>query len=264
MRKIILSNKKCSRKPLQQCAMSNSLHQLSRDYRALIQRLNTASPGYQGLHDFVNIKQDTCQVVPKFTIITIKAEDHTNASGSCVEFRDFQGTEKLEEALLHLQARTAECNLFLVENVCPETIALLGGYFDINPQFFADHVKNGDWFKDYNLMDQLPALPSSQKWHDFLQVRFIQTLTVSKYPYSSFDSGSKSTSQTSVDVKQDPTRDYLDPDETITRLPRKAGKLKPLAHESQDLDLLLCTKQNITTWMGKRGSEDEGKGWNGE
>jgi hypothetical protein len=240
--------------------MANSLYQSSRDYRALIQRLNKASPGYQGLHDFVNVKPDRCRVSPRFTIVTISPDEPRDSGGSNLNFRHFQSTTKLGEELTNLQSQYRSCNIFLVENVCPETIALLGGFFDINPQFFADHVKNGDWFKDYNLMDQLPALPSSQKWHDFLQVRFIQTLTVSKKSESTLDSDSKCRGEASADVPQDCSLDYLVPDDSITRLPRKAGKLIPLASDDEDLDLLLCTKQNITVWFGKRRSQDEG--WN--
>jgi hypothetical protein len=247
----------------QRYTMSGLLYQSARDYRALIRRLNKASPGYQGLHDFVNVKQDTCKVAPRFTILTIhKEEQQEESAKSSIKPRDFQSTAKLAEQLTHLQNQSGSCNIFLVENVCPESIALLGGFFDINPQFFADHVKNGDWFKDYALMDQLPALPSSQKWHDFLQVRFVQTLTVSKKSASDFDSDSNCVSETTVDVAQDPSLDYLVPDGNITRLPRKAGKLTPLARDDQDLDLLLCTKQNITVWFGKRGAKDVG--WNGK
>ena len=240
--------------------MTSSFYQSSRDYRALIHRLNKASPGYEGLHDFVNIKSDISQVAPKFTLLTINADELPVSSNPNIHFRDFHGTTKLAEELLHSQKQRGSCNIFLVENVCPQTIALLGGYFDINPQFFADHVKNGDWFKDHDLMDQIPALPSSQKWHDFLQVRFIQTLTVSKHSSSTFDS--KSMSGNNVDTEQDPSRDYLVPDESVTRLPRKAGKLMPRARDDLNLELLLCTKQNITTWFGKRGAKDEG--WNGK
>jgi hypothetical protein len=241
--------------------MAKSLYQSSRDYRALIHRLNKASPGYQGLHDFVNVKQDFCQVAPKFTVLTINSNEVEGANDSSISFRDFQGTVKLADQLTQIQAQHGSCNILLVENVCPETIALLGGFFDINPQFFADHVKNGDWFKDSDLMDQLPALPSSQKWHDFLQVRFIQTLTVSKTPESTLHSASKYESGVDAELPQDSSLDYLVPDENVTRLPRKAGKLIPLAPDNEDLDLLLCTKQNLTVWFGRRGSQ--GEDWNG-
>lgn len=241
--------------------MSNSLSRSSQAYRALIHRLRKASPGYQGLDEFVNIKKDTCQSASKFSILTISANEQQETTESRIGHQDFEGTTKLAEYLPHLQDENESCNIFLVENVCPETIVLFGGFFDINPQFFADHVKNGDWFKDSNLMDLLPALPSSQKWHDFLQVRFVQSLELFKKPPSGFDSASEWGSQTGAEVKQDPTVDYLVPDENITRLPRKAGRLTLLAPDREGPDSLLCTKQNIAVWFGKRGSQI--KGWNG-
>jgi hypothetical protein len=242
--------------------MSNQLYQSARNYRSLIHRLNKASPGYHGLDDFVNVKRDTCQATPSFTILTISTDDPDKSNEASISRRDFQSTNKLTEQLTHSQDQHGTCNIFLVENVCPETIALLGGFFDINPQFFADHVKNGDWFKDSDLMDQLPAIPSSQKWHDFLQVRFVQTLTVSTRSASAFDTASKCATEASADVAQDPSLDYLVPDESTTRLPRKAGKLTPLAQSQEGMDFLLCTKQNITVWFGERGLQEEG--WNGK
>jgi hypothetical protein len=68
--------------------------------------------------------------------------------------------------------------------------------------------------------------------------------------------------EANADVAQDPSLDYLVPDESITRLPRKAGKLTPLAQADEHLDFLLCTKQNITVWFGERGPQEEG--WNGK
>jgi len=127
-----------------------------------------------------------------------------------------------------------------------------------NPQFFADHVKNGDWFKDHDLMDQIPALPSSQKWHDFLQVRFIQTLAVTRSP-PYIEDGKKGVKGLLVNTAQNPAQDYLEPDKSVTRLPRKARKLKPRARDDQDLELLVCTKQNITAWFGKKQGDE---GWN--
>lgn len=241
-----------------------SLLQSSQEYRALIQRLNNASPGYQGLHHYVNIKPDTVGIDTEFTLLTIILEESPTPEKPCVTSREFQGIAKLADEIASSQTREGSCNIFLVENVCPQTIALLGGYFDINPQFFADHVKNGDWFKDHSLMDQIPALPSSQKWHDFLQVRFIQTITVSSNSSSNVKRLNGSEGVGVDTASQDPLQDYLVPDESITRLPRKAGKLIPRARDDEfaSLELLLCTKQCITVWFGKKATGDQG--WNGK
>jgi hypothetical protein len=113
--------------------MSNSLFQSSQHYRALGHRLNRASPGYQGLHEFVNIKEDTCESAPKFTIFTINPKEQQDSSESSTSLRAFEGTANLAEYLTHLQDQGGSCNIFLVENICPETIALSGGFFDNNP-----------------------------------------------------------------------------------------------------------------------------------
>lgn len=113
---------------------------------------------------------------------------------------------------------------------------------------------------DHDLLDQIPALPSSQIWHDFFQVRFIQTITVSRCSLSSVTLPNESEG---VDTaSQDPSQDYLVPDEENTRLSRKAGKLIPRARDDDFLELLLCTKQSITVWFGKKATGE--KGWNGK
>jgi len=250
--------------------MSNALYQSSRDYRALVRRLNNVSPGYHLLHEFVNIKLDTVQTPTRFTLLTINSESTDEEKDVEVTPREFEGTKTLTNELVNSQSQKESCNIFLVENICPATIALIGGFFDINPQFFADHVKNGDWFKDQDLMDHIPALPSSQKWHDFLQVRFIQTLAVAKPSPSTLELNrtpttfemNKGIKGSGGDTAQHPSQDYLEPDETITRLPRKAGKMIPRARDDRNLELLLCTKQSITVWFGKKKLDDVG--WNGK
>ena len=238
--------------------MPTILDQSSRAYRALIHRLAGASPGYRSLNNFVNVKKDTCDSPPKFTLVTIRPDVPSEAQDG-LSFRDFSGTAKLAEEIISSQLRKRNCNIFIVENVCPQTIALLGGHFDINPQFFADHVRNGDWFKDNDLIDQLPALPSSQKFHEFLQIRFIQTIAVSLAASPHFSGVSASACRPDLN---DPARDYMIPDEHTSRLPRMAGKLIPRVRNDVQSELLLCTKQNITVWFQKGGHQDEG--WNCE
>src|ERR1700722_16490647 len=85
-----------------------------------------------------------------------------------IEFTDFEDIDELADSLGSLSKDDSCCRLFVVENVCPRAIALLGGRFDIDTQFFADHVNNLSWYRIDNVSKRIPALPSSEKGTRFL------------------------------------------------------------------------------------------------
>ena len=110
--------------------------------------------------------------------------DHVNT----YTFTEFANYESLAQYFKSISNGNIPCHLFIVENVCPCTIALLGGKFDIDPQFFADHLENFYWYKvDENISDRLPALPSSQRQEQFIHFRFVvaRKLHNSRDDYSS-------------------------------------------------------------------------------
>jgi hypothetical protein len=56
-------------------------------------------------------------------------------------------------------------------------------------------------------------------------------------------------------------KSFMKPDETTTRIPRKAGKLTPRVRKGREFEPLLCTRQVITVWFKK--AEGGLKGWTG-
>jgi hypothetical protein len=44
--------------------------------------------------------------------------------------------------LTHHAPNSAESDIFIVEDINPKVIAFLGGRFDVDPQFFLDHIDN--------------------------------------------------------------------------------------------------------------------------
>jgi len=97
-----------------------------------------------------------------------------------IEFDPFEGIAGLVHRLEQPVAKDS-CRLIIVENICAQTISLLGERFDIDPQFFADHLNNEPWYRIANVPDRIPALPSTQKYHDFLQLRYIEPRKISSY-----------------------------------------------------------------------------------
>ncbi len=215
-------------------------------YRSLVLRLAQACPTYRVLNEFLSVKTHACQRPAKTTIITINPESADGNISARLEINDLDGSPALAQYLGSPRSNQC-CQLFLVENLCPETIALLGGHFDIDPQFFAEHVDNTSWYRITDVADHIPALPSTKKMHDFLQLRHIEARVFSDSPtFQSLFDGSGTT---------------ITPDRTTTRLPRKAGRIIPRSRKGLHFDPLICTRRVVTVWFQKRKSENEG--WTG-
>jgi hypothetical protein len=237
--------------------MPTSLGQTSVAYRHLVHRLAQACPTYKILHDFLNANHHTCQRPAKTTIITINPGSPNGNIPTSMETNDFNGSMALAQYLSPPGSNQC-CRLFLIENVCPETIALLGGHFDIDPQFFADHIDNTSWYRIVDVADHIPALPSSKKIHDFLQLRHIETRVFADSPtFKSLFDGSSQATDVKVAASSSYERTTLTPDITTTRLPRKAGRIIPRSRKGAHFEPLLCTRQVVTVWFQKKRPGNE-------
>ena len=150
--------------------------------------------------------------------------------------------------------------------MCAQAINILGEKFDIDPQFFADHLNNEPWYRIANVAERIPALPSTQKSHDFLQLRYIEPRQVSNHPDLFHGNHPFVVHKENADIPDDESvasdaKSFMKPDETTTRIPRKAGKLTPRVRKGREFEPLLCTRQVITVWFKK--AEGGLKGWTG-
>jgi hypothetical protein len=89
-------------------------------------------------------------------------------------FTELEGHDELAEHLISPSTATNQIQLFLAENICPDTICLLGNHFKVDPQFFADHLDNYSWHKfGDNIQDRVRVLPSSRIKEDHAHLYFI-------------------------------------------------------------------------------------------
>jgi hypothetical protein len=243
--------------------MTSSLEKVPSNYSTLLQRLAKSSSNYKALDEFLNTTDHASQSATKFTVVHIPLGLSTSPG---IQFDPFEGVARLAQELDQPETKES-CRLFLVENVCAETISLLGERFDIDPQFFADHLNNEPWYRIANVADRIPALPSTQKLHDFLQLRYIEPRQLSKFQYSFHGSQDIFTQEEKkIDGADDDSvisdaKSFMNPDETTTRIARKAGKLNPRIRKGRVFEPLLCTRQVITVWFKK--SDIGSKGWTG-
>jgi hypothetical protein len=243
--------------------MANSLEKVSTTYSTFLQRLAKISPNYKALDEFLGKAADHASQCPaKFTVVHIRSGDGTSSG---IQFDQFEGPARLAEELEQPEGKES-CRLFIVENVCAQTINLLGKKLNIDPQFFADHLNNEPWYRIANVADRIPALPSTQKHHDFLQLRYIEPRQISNHKTLfhgdfPFVVQEEDVSLADDDSVSSDAKSFMKPDETTTRIPRKAGKLTPRIRKGRDFEPLLCTRQVITVWFRK--SERGLKGWTG-
>jgi hypothetical protein len=141
----------------------------TQSYISFLQSLAKSSSNYKSFTSFKQ-KENLLRSPAKFSLVTLKSSSD-QAQG--FNTRDFGGVTQLADELKASADSEELCRLFLVENVCPQTVSLLGERFHIDPQFFADHFNVESWYRIG--ADRLPPLPSSQKLQDFLQLRFIET-----------------------------------------------------------------------------------------
>jgi hypothetical protein len=225
--------------------MSLPSYKSSDSYRSLVQRFTQDGPGYQALLDFLN-EDHAYQSPVRFSLININCSSSEDKLP--VETTDFDGTTQLLDELDSLKSKDS-CRLLIVENDCSETISILGERFDIDPQFFADHLNNTPWYRIDDIPGRIPALPSSRKLHDFLQMRYIDTQTISTY-HNTFPGPGVNTKKSFPQslfgndvLHTSGARSFMWPDLNTTRILRKAGKFVPRAREGKEFEPLLCTRQ---------------------
>jgi hypothetical protein len=236
--------------------MAGILEQSARDYCRLISQLAPSWSGHEALHDFVNVKQHPSTCPAKITVATINSSGRSTDVSPTIEFKDFEDIDDFAQSLASTPKDDSCCRLYVVENVCPRAIALLGGRFDIDTQFFADHVNNLSWYRIDNVSKRIPALPSSEKVHDFLQLRYLDFRPIeSQNTFALSNRIKPGISRTLTDKLSDPASDaksFTHPDNTTTRIVRKAAKLVPAKREGKAFNTLLCTRNVITAWFQKR------------
>jgi hypothetical protein len=163
--------------------MLDPIKQCLTEYRKTIRDLAQNSPFFAALHDFVNVKQHQCQTPADVTLLTIRPKAQDGNSSSSVEFKNLGGTLELAKELEPLRPSDGCCRLFLVENICPDSIALLGGLLKITPGFFASHMSYTNWHRIDEISDRLPVLPSTRSSRDFTQIMYMELQRCVKQPF---------------------------------------------------------------------------------
>lgn len=224
-------------------------------YASFVCRLAQSSSIYNTLHDFTNIQDHGSQSPVQITVGKIGSDPSLG-----IQFCKRSGIAELLEELHPNNWKRDDCKLLIIENICGKTITTLGKKFDIDPQFFVDHLNTEPWYRILNIAERTPALPSRRKLHDFVCLQYIEAHTVSNSQCEvSAESADLESGLNGYDVND--ARSYMEPDPLTTRIPRKGGKLRPRARKGRAFKKMLCTRQVISIWFKKGDTDTEG--WTG-
>jgi hypothetical protein len=65
------------------------------------------------------------------------------------------------------------CRLFIVEDLSPDIIEILGSGFDVDPSFFAQHVCL-QWFSARAAPGRVPSSYSAKRWQSFVSFPYLE------------------------------------------------------------------------------------------
>lgn len=223
-------------------------------YRERIERLlNCEIPPWPGLETLRKFMEEGCSLSfsPEYPKLEQKSIEACNSpaeisivnipgEGDASKFSvtHMKGACDLSERLPFLAENFSSSQLIIVENICPETLALLGGFYDIDIQFFAEHIGTSvvSWYKMYEIVpERLPALPSTRNAEDFLSLRYVSTRQLYEKDNASIREGS-----------------IIWPDMEKTRVGSSAGRLKPISAPKKTFPPMAFTRLGFSVWCKKK------------
>ncbi|PMD49965.1 uncharacterized protein K444DRAFT_287076 [Hyaloscypha bicolor E] len=228
-------------------------HEIRNRYRERIKRLSkytiTPWPGLESLGKFIEngyschfstgalqkILEEgaACNIPPDISIVNIPGEGDLSSEFSIT---DLQNPHDLVGRLPSLADNSPSSQLIIIENICSDTLTLLGGYYDIDPQFFAQYTNVLSWYQmREKVPERLTSLPSTRNAEDFLLLRYVSTREL----YEEDDASIRA-------------RSVIWPDMKNTRLGHSAGRLQPITGPEDNFPPIAFTRQCFSVWCKKK------------
>jgi len=236
-------------------------HEIRNRYRERIKRLSkytiTPWPGLESLWKFIEngyschfsagslrkmVEEGApCNIPPDISIVSIPGEGDLSSKFSIT---DLQNPHDLVGRLPSLVDNSQSSQLIIIENICSDTLTLLGGYYDIDPQFFAQYTNVLSWYQmREKVPERLTSLPSTRNAEDFLLLRHVSTRELFEEDDASIRA-----------------RSVIWPDMKNTRLGDSAGRLKPISGPEDTFPPIAFTRQCFSVWCKKKTNSN---GWIG-
>ncbi|ORX95512.1 hypothetical protein BCR34DRAFT_619900 [Clohesyomyces aquaticus] len=227
---------------------------LPQKYQEFVEKANSKFFHLGPLHNFLSSQ---CPIKSKIHVVIFK-KGQTPAG---IELE--QDSAVLHNDLATWLKRDRERQLYLVEDLSPHTAKLLGGYLDINPQFFADYIdmvipspsnpKTSDrdiqpapWFRMGNIAYHLPSLRSLEDRKDYVFTQFIGPREY--HPPTDYQS------------EHATLGDRPKADTKNTNIERVAGGHDPVQLSDRKVWPVAMTRHSAAAWFGESPSGTAG-GW---
>jgi hypothetical protein len=92
------------------------------------------------------------------------------------EFADAQNLS----TFLQTPAPSNSSRLFLIQDISPDVVELLGFKFDVDPIFFSSHIYSLDWFSRVSSPTTVPLSKSMRRAQNFIHLRYLEARPVTK------------------------------------------------------------------------------------
>lgn len=220
-------------------------------YRDFVRETSTRFESFKPLNSFIHSRtQFNPNNVTRITAINFSKSNAPTAPSEITELA-------LEAEL----ARKVDHQLFIVENISPTVMVQLGGYCNVDPQFFLDHLDAslGDisattlvpnakelqpipWYRFRNIGEHLPHLRSMQSKLDHVHLRFI---------------GSREYHQPQTGATKAELPDRIIQNSDRSNIERIAGGYNPISRNNERFEPLALARHGATAWFGGHGEQGE-------
>lgn len=228
-------------------ASSTGAVSLEDGYRTFVSETASRIAKFKPLNAWINSStQRGLRSAAHITAITFSKQDMPSKPRTIINESELK--KELERGLDH--------ELFIVENITPKVLTLLGGHYRVDPQFFLDYLdavlpprpnaKETDplpWYRLGNIEEHLPVLRSVQSKMDHIHLRFI---------------GSREYQP--EDAKESPIKlpDRIEPDLSKSSVERIAGGYNPIPRDDKSFYPIAMTRHCAAAWFDGEGSQH---GW---
>lgn len=136
------------------------------------------------------------------------------------------------------QLRSGTTQLYLIQNLDPGAVELLGDVLKVDQQVFADHLDDSPWYRTGDIDSHFPILPSGQMNASHLRLQVVAAIEMRPQDENS-----------DIEVTD---RDSIYSDPSKINVERIAGSLNPLPQERMKRFSAILTRSHATAWFDSK------------
>jgi hypothetical protein len=200
------------------------------DYREFIASTASRVPSFRRLNAFLQsgcLNSNDIQKPSGETKISYITFEQKNPPSEPVEVTEKDLAQSLKEA--------GDAKLYIIENISPTGIAVLGGNWNIDPQFFLDYLDDAPWSRYIDVEKHLAALPSVKKTQtDHIAFKFV----ASREFYAPF-----------AQEMSHKLPDRLESEHLASGMTKVGGGLNPIPRDGREFQPVAMIRRAAAIWV---------------